>query len=262
MLAPWIISHFPAHRHYVEPFGGGGSILLRKLRCHSEVYNDLGGEIVNVFRIARERGEDLARALELTSYSREEFELSWRPSDDQFEQARRTVCRTFMGFGTNTFRPLAGGVGLVRTGFRQQSSLSGRTPARDWQNYPDALRSICERLQGVVIENRDAQEVMSAHDSSKTLHYVDPPYVSSTRTDDKPDYPHEMTNEDHGALSEFLNTLEGFVVLSGYPSELYEDLYQGWRRVERTALADGGAKRTEVLWMKNVPDESLFGYLK
>lgn len=62
-LAPWIIGQFPPHRIYVEPFWGGGSILLRKARCYAEVYNDLDGEIVNLFRTVRDRGDEFRREL-------------------------------------------------------------------------------------------------------------------------------------------------------------------------------------------------------
>ena len=91
MLAPWIIAHFPPHRTYVEPFGGGGSVLLRKTRSYAEVYNDLGGEIVNLFRVARARGEELARLVELTPFARAEFAESYEPAEDELEEARRLI---------------------------------------------------------------------------------------------------------------------------------------------------------------------------
>jgi len=99
-LAPWIISHFPRHRIYVEPFGGSGSVLLRKKRSEVEVYNDLDGEIVNLFRVARDNGEELSRQIFLTPYSRDEFVKSFELSDDPLEQARRTIVRSFQGFGS------------------------------------------------------------------------------------------------------------------------------------------------------------------
>ncbi len=252
MLANWITSFFPKHRCYVEPFGGGGSVLLRKSRSHSEVYNDLDGEIVNVFRMARDQGDELCRLLTLTPYSRDEYDRTYERIADPLEQARRTIARTFMGFGSNTFRETTDGA-IMRTGFRQQSSGSGRTPARDWQNYPEALKLITERLQGVVIENRDAVEVMRIHDAETTLHYVDPPYVFSTRTDGRSDYRHELDDIAHLHLLKCLESLQGMVILSGYPNELYDDALSGWRRETRAAIADGGAKRTEVLWMRNLP---------
>ena len=146
-----------------------------------------------------------------------------------------------MGFGSNgTHRP---------TGFRQNSSRSGTTPARDWLNYPDALAGIIERLRGVVVMNRDACEVMAAHDGPDTLHYVDPPYVFDTRSDSRADYAHEMTDAQHVELLAFLRGLSGRVILSGYASALYDDALPGWRRVERSALADGARHRTEVVWL-------------
>lgn len=249
MLAPWIISYFPAHRCYVEPFGGGGSVLLRKPRSHAEVYNDIDGEIVNLFRMARDHGEELLRALELTPFSREEFVLSYERSDDSIEQARRTVARSFMGFGSNSH--------TKATGFRSNSDRSGTTPAQDWRHYPGELGAIIARLQGVVIENRDALEVIAAHDSPATLYYIDPPYVAETRDKGK-DYRHEMTDADHERLAEALGRVKGAVIVSGYPSQLYESLYRGWIRAERAALADGASPRTEVLWMRGV-DLGLFG---
>jgi DNA adenine methylase len=89
-IAPWIISFFPSHRVYVELFGGGGSVLLRKGRSHEEVYNDLDSDIVNLFRVTRGNGEELRRKLALTPFSREEYVLSYRPTNDPVEKARRT----------------------------------------------------------------------------------------------------------------------------------------------------------------------------
>ena len=241
MLAPWIIAHFPPHRCYVEPFGGGGSVLLRKPRAYAEVYNDLGGEIVNLFRVAREDGERLAMLCELTPFARTEFAGSYEPDADPLEQARRTLVRSFMGFGSNGLHQ--------KTGFRANSNRSGTTPAHDWMNYPDALRVTIQRLRGVVIENRDAMACMKQHDTPDTLHYADPPYVFSTRSDDKADYPHEMTDDQHADFARDLKDLKGMVIVSGYRSDHYDTLFKGWRRVDKAARADGAAKRIESLWL-------------
>ncbi len=241
VLAPWILSHFPAHRCYCEPFGGGGSVLLRKPRSYAEVYNDLDGEIVNLFTVAREQGETLARLVELTPFARAEFVGSYQPAEDPLEQARRTLVRSFMGFGSNALNKA--------TGFRANSNRSGTTPAHDWMNYPDALRVTIQRLRGVVVENRDATACMKQHDAPTTLHYVDPPYVFSTRSDDKPDYRHEMTDAEHETLAADLHGLKGMVVVSGYRSDLYDSLFSDWKRIDKAATADGAAKRVESLWL-------------
>mgnify|MGYP000028099070 CR=1 FL=1 len=253
-LAPWILRHLPPHRVYVEPFGGGASVLLRKRRSYAEVYNDLDGEIVNVFRVARENGEALAQSLELTPFARDEFSEGYQPSADPLEQARRTLIRSYMGFGSASASGQA-------TGFRANSNRSGTTPARDWMNYPDCLRATIARLRGVIIENRDAAEVMQAHDGEDTVHYVDPPYVHSTRSlrRSAPAYRHEMDEDQHRALATALHGLSGKVVVSGYRCELYDDLFAGWRRIDAAAHADGARDRVESLWLSpNCPATDLF----
>lgn len=245
-LAPWILEHFPRHRVYVEPFGGAASVLLRKERSYAEVYNDLDGEVVNLFRVARDRGEELKRAIYLTPFARDEFWFCYEPSEDPVEQARRTVGKSLMGFGSNV-------LAVTRGGFRSNSNKSGTTPAHDWANYPKAMELVIERLRGVIIENRDGREVMAAHDGEKTLHYVDPPYLHETRktveAHGQRGYAHELTNEEHRALLIFLRGLKGMVVLSGYRSDLYDECLSGWRKVERLAHADGAQPRVECLWV-------------
>ncbi len=244
-LAPEIIRHFPNHRVYTEAFGGGASILLRKPRTYAEIYNDLDGEIVNLFKVIRDHGDRFAELLRLTPFSREEFNQAEIKSEDAIEQARRTVVRSFMGFGSSSIHK--------PSGFRSNSNRSGTTPAHDWGNYPKNIRGLVERLQGVVIENRDAVHILTRHDGPDTLHYVDPPYVHSTRSNGKKgnvhQYLYEMTDAQHRELSELLHGLQGMVALSGYPSPLYDELYRDWPSVKIQALADGARPRVEQLWL-------------
>ncbi|EJB8384988.1 DNA adenine methylase, partial [Pseudomonas aeruginosa] len=133
----------------------------------------------------------------------------------------------------------------------------------DWRNYPDALAAITERLQGVVIENRDALVLMEHHDRPSTLHYVDPPYVHSTRSTKVrhnatgKSYRHELDDDQHRDLAAFLKGLSGMVVLSGYPCPLYDRLYRHWHRLERNALADGARDRIECLWLNDAARSGL-----
>lgn len=87
-LAPWIIQNMPAHRTYVEPFGGAASVLLRKPRSYAEVYNDLDGDLVNLFRVTRDRGEELIRALELTPFAKDEFLGAYEVAPEGFGRLR------------------------------------------------------------------------------------------------------------------------------------------------------------------------------
>lgn len=244
-LAPWIISHMPEHRVYVEPFGGAASVLLRKPRSYAEVYNEMDGEIVNFFRVLRDNGEEFRRAVELTPFSRDEFVESYVQSEDPIEQARRTLIKSFMGFGSNAI--------IKGSGFRANSNRSGTTPAHDWANWPRAVPELVERLRGVVIEYRDGIECMQQHDGPETLHYVDPPYVASTRTGTK-GYRFEMSDTQHIELTERLVSLRGRVILSGYENDVYARL--GWRQETLSSFADGARARTEVLWMNFAPDQN------
>jgi DNA adenine methylase len=238
----------------VEPYGGAASVLLRKPRAYAEIYNDLDQGVVGLFRVLRgPQAGDLVKALRLTPFARDEFVSAWEACDCPHEAARRLVLRSFMGFGSNAASGTA-----TTTGFRANSNRSGSTPAHDWANFPDALNPIIERLQGLVIENRDALAVMAAHDGEETLHFVDPPYLPQTRTNPSRGYNHEMDRADHERLLVFLPTLRGKVVLCGYPSALYDDALVGWRRVERAAFADGAHARTEVLWLNYQDDADLF----
>lgn len=247
MLAPWIISHFPAHRTYVEPYAGAASVLMLKPRAYSEVYNDQWSEIVSVFRILRdpELAAELERLLRLTPFSREEFEAPWPLDLAPLERARRLILRSFAGHGsgaTNVNYP---------TGFRANSDKQYSTPAHDWARYPDHIRLFTDRLRGVIVENRPALEVIAQHDKPDTLFYVDPPYPHTTRNMNRgnAEYVHEMRDEDHAELAGALHACAGMVALSGYACELYDGLYADWERREVNAWADGRRPRVEVLWL-------------
>lgn len=249
-LAPWVMQFFPDHRVYVEPFGGAAGVLLQKPRSYAEVYNDLDDDIANFFRVLRdpEQAEQLIQLLHLTPYARSEFDLSYEDCTDPVERARRTAVRAGMGFGS------AGATKGV-TGFRIDTARPYGTAQHLWTRYPGQLPAVIERLQGVLIENRPAIEVMQQHDTPDTLHFVDPPYVFGTRSLRnvvQGCYRHEMTNEQHMELLCVLKNLQGMVVLSGYASELYERELADWQvhtTGSRISAGRGTAVKTEVLWI-------------
>lgn len=250
-LAPWVMEFFPDHRIYVEPFGGAAGVLIQKPRAYSEVYNDLDGDLVNFFRVVQNAGlrNQLIESLVMTPYARAEFELAWKPATDQLERARRLIIRAQMGFGS-------AGATKGTTGFRIDSKREYETAQHVWAQYPSNLAALGLRLTGVLLENRPAIDVLLAHDTPDTLFYVDPPYVHDTRCrvsmgSDR-GYRHEMTNDDHLALLDALQTVQGMVVLSGYPHPLYDSALEGWERREKSARISGGrgtAMRTECVWL-------------
>lgn len=246
-LAPWIIEQMPEHVCYVEPFGGAAGVLLQKPRSYSEVYNDLDGEVVNLFRVLRnpELNQRLQDACRLTQYSRDEFCHAQEPATDSVERARRMVVRACMGFGS------AAGIG-GNSGFRGDSKRKYATAAHLWERYPENLAALCQRLQGVIIENKDALSVMRAHDAQTTLHYIDPPYVPETRVQGNRYYAYEMTVEGHEQLLAVARTMTGMVMISGYDTEVYNDMLSGWAKTEKTSRISAGRGtkvRTECLWL-------------
>lgn len=261
-LAPWVIAHFPPHRIYTEVFGGAASVLLRKPRTYAEVYNDLDGEVVNVFRVLQDptAAARLEALLRLTPFARAEFKVAYTPPvEESVEMARRTIIKSFMGFGSSAIHGRSRGMRTrasvwrgPATGFRSNSNRSGTTPAHDWANWPDAIAGFIARLQGVVIEQDDALKVLASHDRVDALHYVDPPYVRATRSKQrkrKSEYRFELDDNEHRLLAAVLHGLKGYVVISGYRSELYDELYATWTTAETNAMADGARPRRECLWL-------------
>lgn len=244
LLAPWIINHMPTHSAYVECFGGGGSVLLRKGRVQLEVYNDLDDELTNLFAVLRKDAARLAETIALTPFARTEFADAYEPADEPIERARRTLIRSHMGHGSN-------GVHKT-TGFRAAGMRAGTLPVHNWQRMPEVIKATAERFKGVVIENRPAIDVMQMNDGLATLHYVDPPYVFGTRGAGK-DYRHELSDSEHIELLDALKALTGKVMLSGYGCDLYDDALCGWHRIEKEVRADSALPRTEVLWMNFDP---------
>lgn len=260
-LATWVISHFPNHTCYTEAFGGAAGVLLQKPRAYAEVYNDLDGEIVNLFRVLRNEDQriKLIEQLVFTPYSRDDFQEAWEPCEDPIEKARRLIIRAQMGFGS-------AGASKGITGFRIDTKRAYGTAQSLWVTYPNHLAIVGQRLSGVLIENRPAIQVLQDHDDCETLHYVDPPYVHDTRYSGAKNgrvYRHEMSDQDHEELLKVLLELEGKVIVSGYPSEIYNDYLDKWKRVDTSARISSGRGtnvRTECLWISpNAQHQDLFG---
>lgn len=244
-LAPWIVSQFPAHRVYVDAFGGGGSVLAQKERSSIEVYNDADGAVVEVFRVLRDPVDSarLTAMLALTPYARESLRETFDepPTDDRVERVRRLIVRAFMGHGTK------GAISRELTGFHTALSDNGRyTRVTSWLMLPDAIAEWVERFRTVLVECADASEVIQRFDAPDALHYCDPPYLGHDRH-----YREKFGPAEHHRLAEVLHAAQGTVVLSGYPHPLLESLYESWERRETGTTTFMAAKRTEVVWIKS-----------
>ncbi len=229
----------------MEPFGGGGSILLLKAPSYNEVYNDIDGEVVNFFRVLRERPEELIRAIDLTPYSREEQINCFLPSEgvDDLERARRLYVRTWQSHG--------GGRTQGRTSWRYEKGNKRGTRIIDDWNKTKHLWAVVARLKMVQIECDDAMRIIKRFDSKETLFYLDPPYLPETRSVRwrKKAYTFELTEDYHAELVEMLVGLQGMVVISGKPDPLYENLLAGWEIYQKTTQTDFQSSTVEKLWI-------------
>lgn len=243
-IAPWIVSLLPPHEHYVEPYCGGLSVLLAKRPARMETVNDLDGELMTFWRVLRERPTELLRACMLTPHSRAELAATWDPTTDELELARRIWCRLAQGrSGT-----------LRNTGWRHYIDPAGSSTSMPGylEAYALRLAAAAERLHGVSLEALPALEVIARYGSRPgVLLYVDPPYLGTTRGWGN-NYRVEMkTVEEHRELAAALAECKASVVLSGYDSPLYAELFDGWHRYEQQSMTGNAAAdkaRVEVLW--------------
>lgn len=252
-LAPWIISHFPAHTCFVEPFGGAASVLLRKKRAPFEIYNDLDGEMVNFFRVLRDQPEELSRRLHLTPYSRQEYDLAHEPATCPIERARLLFIQSWQGFG-----------GPRKTMKSWKFQRKGGTITRsdiveDFLRASGQLAAVVSRMKTVQIEHDDALKVIARFDTQETLFYCDPPYPAETRNARwmKRAYTLEVDGQFHSHLADQLRRIDGFAVVSTYPNPAYDELYAGWVRVERTQQTMNKTIAKELLYLSPRTSEAL-----
>ncbi|WP_235659772.1 DNA adenine methylase [Mycobacteroides abscessus] len=239
-LAPTIVSMFPEHRRYVEPFAGSLAVLLAKPHAPLEVVNDLDRNLMVFWKVLRDSPTELARVCMLTPHSRVERNLAKHiPSDVTDLERARLVWSALVQGRTGT---------LANTGWRHtKSAVDGRM----LRGYVQRIETVAARIQDVSLECRPAIEIIEKYGSDQNnLLYCDPPYLGSTR---RHNYKVEMLSEaKHRELGEALRGCRATVVLSGYHSDLYDSLYADWFRVELAATTGQGSvqgiERTEILW--------------
>ena len=247
-IAPRIAALLPPHEHYVEPFAGSLAVLLAKPPSPMETINDLDGHLMNFWRILRDNPRGIELACALTPHSRAEHEASFDLDGcDDLERARRVWVRLTQGRGGHLYRG---------TGWRYYQDARGSSSSMPeyLDGYVGRIAAAAARIRSVSLECRPALEVITGYGQhARTLIYADPPYLKTTRTwRNGNGYGHEMlTEHDHRELAEALRAAAAAVVLSGYHSPLYDELYAGWDRAELAAFTGNAARdrrRTEVLW--------------
>ena len=248
-----ILPLIPNHHCYVEPFGGGASVLLAKPRSKVEVYNDLDSAVVNFFRMLDPDNPDFDRFINLcriNPMSRELYDEYKKTWDDQPDMVKQ-VCQWFF-MARQSFNGGAGKGGW--------NGGNHRNRAAQIYDAVERLPEIADRLRKVQLENNDWETVVKRYDSERTFFYMDPPYVHSTRKSGG--YTHEMTDDDHERLIARICTLKGKVLISGYPNPIYDKL--DWQRTDLDASCfsahGSGAEteRIECLWRNYDAQLNLF----
>lgn len=248
--APWTISHFPAHDAWFDLCFGAGSVTFRKPPVQLEVACEVDLRVRNFFQQVRDNCPALLEKINLTPWTADELLYSTKPSDDKLEDARRFFATSWMSVhGAPTAQ-----YGTMR--FVSSVDTRYSVPCTDTINRDDLL-VVSQRLKNIHFPNHDAfvmiQKLIKSDgrfNNSRRLVYFDPPYVQSTRVR-KNGYSHEVTAAWHRYGAWLLRQLNGYVVVAGYRSRLYERCYEnyGWQRVEREQQTNGGSKRIECLWL-------------
>lgn len=241
-LSKWIIDHLPEHESYLEPYFGSGAVFFNKEPARIETINDMDGEIVNFFKVCREQPEELARAINLTPWARQEVEKSCQKAEDPVERARRTAVCCHMIFGAKqrgkSFRHTTG-----------KKKDGGPDHPKLWEGVPEIVLEAGKRLKNAQIENKPAVELIREYDGPEVLIYLDPPYVRDTRTLHGDQYRFEMSDQEHEELLGAIVDHSGKIILSGYDNDLYNDVLKGWEKHSTKSQTERGKVREETIWM-------------
>lgn len=251
-IAKWIISHFPDEYEkmvYLEPFLGSGAVFFNKNPGAVETINDLDGDVVNLFQILRDKPEDLKRVLELTPYSREEYDRSFEPCKEPVEKARRYMIRTTQAIGAK--------LGHGKCGWRNHKSMKIGGTACKWAGITETIDEASARLRGsttnlVQIEKMDAFRLIERYDTPDALIYIDPPYVRSSRKSGAL-YVHEMTDQDQIRLLDLIISSRAKIIISGYDNPIYNEWLSSWNTDTTMCQTTSTAMACEKIWMNYIP---------
>ena len=270
-ISSHVLAHLPTTpAGYTEPYAGSAAILLRREPVALEVVNDLDGDLVGLYRVLQDPGGYalLAHRVACTPHALAEYERALAilrsDGDDPVERAWAYWAASAMGFGGQ----IGAGFGRATGWYSARSTVdASRTQPASLAGKRAALEHVRARLLNVTVESICALDLVDRYDTPDTLHYLDPPYVTTSRASAGRLYAHEQDDGHHRDLVDLLLRVRGMAVLSGYPSDVYDPLVEaGWRTVDKAAAASlagrtrrsgiqgaGAAsesgRRTERLWI-------------
>lgn len=258
-LASKIVALMPPHLHYVEPFFGGGAVLMARdpddarlwVPPHkgvSEVVNDINGKLVNFWRVLQEEAafQRFCRRVEAMPMARDE----WRQAHDHVYG--NDPIDDAVAFFVDCRQSRSGLMTCFTSITRNRTRREMNGNASEWLSAVDGMPAVHARLRRVLIENIPAVDLVRREDTPGTLFYCDPPYLHETRTSTSA-YAFEMKENEHEMLLATLLGCKGKVMLSGYSSSLYDAALKDWTRHKfdlPNNAASGETKRrmTEVVW--------------
>lgn len=248
-LSNWIIEHFPKHYKnltYIEPYCGGGSILLNKLPSKTEAINDLDPGIFVILTTLQNTPFEFINRLRGIKYSEDVF---LNAKEKQFHTFDRNV-----DFAVNEFILRRMSRGGLKKAFAWSERQRGGRPGDEnaWNTIINTLPHISKRIQGIQIFNEPAITFLSRWNKEDVLAYCDPTYLLSTR-ESKKAYDFEMTDKDHEELAMLLNQFKGNVLVSGYPSPMYDEIYSDWTYYQKEIVNHASQQKIkptkiECLW--------------
>ncbi len=236
-LAEWIVSQLPPHKVYLEPYFGSGAVFFNKKLSKIETINDIDSDVINFFKVIREKPKELEYLIEYTPWAREEYYNSYEKTDNNLENARRFLVRCWQSFGSRTYS---------KTGWRHSTTKAGPCMTSQWKDVPKRIKQVADRLKDAQIENMDALELIDKYNNEDVLIYADPPYLLSTRSGKL--YKHEMREKDHIELLMLLKKHKGLVIISGYDNELYNNMLSDWNKKHKKTVTEKAGIKTEVIW--------------
>jgi len=243
------------HKIYIEPFGGGASILFAKNPSELEVYNDINHALYEFFIVLSdpELFEKFYRRVSVLPLSRELYsdcQETWKNEKDLVVRVSKWFVLVRQSFG-----------GTLR-GWKY--SVSKNKDPKAWMNCLEGLPQVHNRLQNVQIECLDWSKIFEKYDSENALFYCDPPYVLATRRG-KEVYEYEMSEEDHKKFVSCLLDIKGQAVVSGYDYGIYDNLVKGgWEKYKidvKTTFPSENKEREEIVWctsMNRVKNTTFF----
>lgn len=254
-LAAKLVELLPVHEHYIEPFAGSLAVLLAKRPSRMETVNDLDGLLMTFWRVLREKPEQLARVCALTPHSRAEHALIRGDALNGLEGVDDVEVARLVWLQLTQSR---GGTMRASTGWRYYVNPGGNSTGMPGylDAYVDRMAAAAERLQHVSLECLPALDIIEKYGAHpKCCLYVDPPYLGETRSSPGGGNGYRIDMPDHDQHVELLWALlacRASVVISGYPSDVYDTALAGWDRIEiphMTGQGNGNNQaRTEVIW--------------